>query len=81
MGWRREVGLTATSIQIWQIASLLVAVPEQRAQPVALPVCQAELVALSGQKIQLAVLPDLGLQPISNIGYEACSIAKFVKQI
>ena len=38
-------GLTATSLQVWQTAFLLAAVPDPRSQPAVLPICKAEPVA------------------------------------
>ena len=53
-------GLQQPVLRIWQTAYLLAA--KQRSQPAALPICKAESVTPSGQRAQLAVLPDLGYQ-------------------
>lgn len=49
---------------------LIAAEPGQKSQPAALPICRAELLTSSGQGAQLAVLPDLGPQPMSHTSHE-----------
>ena len=52
-------GLQQPALKSWLNTSLLVVMPEQKSQPVTLPICRAKSVAPSGQFVQLAVLPDL----------------------
>ena len=47
-------------------ADLLTVTLEEKAQPMAFPVCRTKLVPLYGHGIQYTVLPYLGLQPISH---------------
>lgn len=49
--------------------ALLTAVPEQRAQPVALSICKVKPVALSGQGVSGAILPVLAPQPTNLISH------------
>lgn len=46
--WRIKARLTAPVLRSWQNVLLLASVLKQRSQPVALPICRAKLVALSG---------------------------------
>lgn len=52
-------GLQQPALKSWLNTFLLIVMPEQKCQPVALPICRAKSVAPSGQFVQLAVLPDL----------------------
>ena len=64
----KRAGLTATSTEILA-AFLHIGMPKQKSQPVALPFCKAKSVVPSDKFVQLAFLPDLGLQLDLTVEY------------
>lgn len=64
-------------IEIGKWAELThIVMPKQKSQPVALAFCRAKSVVLLDKFVQLAFLPDLGLQ---SMGYSCCGIYSTVR--